>query len=63
MKTEVTCQWNVADRTGFHWFKCGRPAKYKTIEGYDLCGTHNNSYIRRAKHGLKCDLQCRRIPK
>lgn len=60
-KPTLTCQWRVADCTGFHWFRCDRPSKFETIEGYHLCGTHNNSYIRRIKNGLNCKLQCKGV--
>lgn len=37
--SELKCVAQVADHSGFHWHKCGRPAK-ETILGAPVCGVH-----------------------
>ena len=44
----MKCVKQVSDRTGFHWFRCEKTAKY-LVEFCDgsnqcLCGTHARRY-------------------
>jgi hypothetical protein len=46
LSTDQRCQKKVSDRTGFHWWPCGKPAKFLVIANGGrqmvVCGIHAN---------------------
>lgn len=44
---QMTCSADVSDFTGYHFSKCGRPAKW-TLHGQPRCGLHCSSKWKKA---------------
>jgi hypothetical protein len=61
------CEMTVADHTGFHFMKCGKPAKFispaGTMQpnGMKLCGIHRRSVDRMLERN-KMPFRCMPIP-
>lgn len=56
---DLRCQKKVSDRTGFHWYACGKPAKFSVTRKDErdytpllVCGLHANVMRRRGDRAV-----------
>ena len=58
------CEASVPDRGHWHWFQCGKRARFSVWNGhhrFEVCGTHKNAALRSGGYTVLGEEKPRRV--